>query len=75
MQPGFFLISEALMSRRLASVFFAMVVLTAAMGLKTLVTVHGSEWPRADTTLSGLIALDPQLYGSGSQAKDVCPDP
>jgi hypothetical protein len=30
------------MSRRLASVFFAMVVLTAAMGLKTLVTVHGS---------------------------------
>jgi hypothetical protein len=28
------------MSRRLASVFFAMVVLTAAMGLKAAVTVH-----------------------------------
>ena len=31
------------MSRRLASVFFAMLVLTMAMGLKTAVTAHGSN--------------------------------
>jgi hypothetical protein len=51
------------MSRKLAVVLFVMVVLVAAMGLKTMVTAHGDD---AVMMAAGSAPLPPTPWKAGS---------